>query len=208
MKKTIISTILLIAIAGLSYLLVQQFTVPMEFDEEREIRETEVIAKLKDIRTAQRLFKTQNDHFAGSFAELINFVKNDSITLEIAIGSEDDSTAQAQGKVQRVKYKLAVKDTLQFTKRYAPEELEIIPFSITASGKNLAFRMDTASFITESEVKVPVFVAYAPFTSFLIDLDQQELANYLDYKTKTLGKEAGLQVGNLNQANNEAGNWE
>ena len=208
MKKTIISIILLIAIAGLSYILVQQFTVPMEFNEERQKRENEVIERLKDIRSAQRLFKTQNSHFAGSFKELIDFVKNDSIELEIAIGSEDDSTAQAQGKVQRVKYKLAVKDTLHFTKKYKPEDLQIIPFSITAGGKNLAFQMDTATFKTESEVNVPVFAAYAPYTSFLKDLDMQELANYFDYRTKTLGKEAGLQVGNLNQASNEAGNWE
>ena len=68
--------------------------------------------------------------------------------------------------------------------------------------------MDTASVVTESKVTVPVFVTYAPYTAFLKDMDVQELANYIDLKTKTLGKDAGLKVGDLNQANNEAGNWE
>ena len=208
MKKTIISIVLLAIIAGLTYVLVQQFAVPMEFDEERDRRENEVIDRLKDIRTAQRLFKTQNAHFAASFNELVNFIQNDSLELEIAIGSEDDSAAQAQGKVQRVKYKVAIKDTLHFTKNIIVKELGIIPNSELANGKKLAFQMDTASVVTESKVTVPVFVTYAPYTAFLKDMDVQELANYIDLKTKTLGKDAGLKVGDLNQANNEAGNWE
>ena len=208
MKKTIISIVLLAIIAGLTYVLVQQFAVPMEFDEERDRRENEVIDRLKDIRTAQRLFKTQNAHFAASFNELVNFIQNDSLELEIAIGSEDDSAAQAQGKVQRVKYKVAIKDTLHFTENINVNELGIIPNSEFASGKKLAFQMDTASVVTESKVTVPVFVTYAPYTAFLKDMDVQELANYIDLKTKTLGKDAGLKVGDLNQANNEAGNWE
>ena len=208
MKKTIISIVLLAIIAGLTYVLVQQFAVPMEFDEERDRRENEVIDRLKDIRTAQRLFKTQNAHFAASFNELVNFIQNDSLELEIAIGSEDDSAAQAQGKVQRVKYKVAIKDTLHFTKNIIVKELGIIPNSELANGKKLTFQMDTASVVTESKVTVPVFVTYAPYTAFLKDMDVQELANYIDLKTKTLGKDAGLKVGDLNQANNEAGNWE
>lgn len=208
MKKTIISFVLLAVIAGLTYVLIQQFTVPMEFDEEKDRRENLVIDRLKDIRTAQRLFKTQNTHFAASFDELVNFIQNDSLELEIAIGSEDDSAAQAQGKVQRLKYKVAIKDTLHFTDRYNVNEINIIPNSELANGKKLAFQLDTASVVTESKVTVPVFVAYAPYTAFLKDMDVQELANYIDLKTKTLGKDAGIKVGDLNQANNEAGNWE
>ena len=62
-------------------------------------------------------------------------------------------------------------------------------------------------FTTESGVVVPVFEARAPFKLYLSDLDAQELRNLVDDREQ-LDKYPGLKVGAMDQATNDAGNWE
>lgn len=207
MKKILISVALLALIVFLGFWLVNLFTVPMEFEAQIAKRENAVIKQLKDIRKAQRSFRSKNARFAASFDELINFINNDSLEMVKAIGSEDDSVANARGLVSRVKYKIAVKDTL-FPKGYDAQTIKYIPFSKEATGSVKEFKMDTASIVTESKVRVPVFEAFAAYPYFIIDLDKQEVINYRDYKMNTLKKDDGLKVGSLTMTNNEAGNWE
>lgn len=207
MKKILISIALLAVIVFLGFWLVSLFTVPMEFEKQIAQREGAVIQRLKDIRKAQRSFRSKNAKFAASFDELIAFVQNDSLEMIKAIGSEDDSVANARGLVSRIKYKIAVKDTL-FPKGYDANNLRFVPFSKEATGELKQLKMDTASIVTESKVRVPVFEAFAPYAYFIKDLNHQEVINYRDYKTNTLGKDDGLKVGSLTTTNNEAGNWE
>lgn len=207
MKKTLISVVLFGVIVALVYWLYSIFAVTINFEQVRAEREKVVIERLKDIRIAQRSFRSKYGHFAPTFNELITFVNNDSLKMEVSIGSEDDSLAMAQGRVKRFAYNVAVKDTI-FPKDFKSENLRFIPFSVEATGVQKEFAMDTISIKTESSVMVPVFQAYAPYVQFLGDLDEQELVNYIDERTNTLGKDAGLKVGSLMQTNNEAGNWE
>lgn len=207
MKKTLISIALLGVIVVLTYWLYSIFAVTIDFQNIRADREKVVVERLKNIRTAQRAYRTKYGHFAPNFNELIGFINNDSLTMEMSIGSEDDSLAMARGLVKRYIYKVAVKDTL-FAKDFKYETLRFIPFSVEATGSQKEFAMDTTSIKTESSVMVPVFEAYAPYVQFLGDLDEQELVNYIDERVNTLGKDAGLKVGSLTQTNNEAGNWE
>ena len=46
-----------------------------------------------------------------------------------------------------------------------------------------------------------------PYETYLGGLNTQELANLKDLQTK-LGKYCGLRVGDIEQPNNNAGNWE
>lgn len=207
MKKAIISILLLAGIGVLVWWLYSLFATPIKFEEERIKRETAVVQRLKDIRTAERAFKVKNQRFAANFDELISFINNDSMTVEMNIGSEDDSVAMAQGKVKRYVYQIAIKDTL-FPKDFVAEEIRYIPYSDLSGSAKSEFQLDTGSVRTESSMTIGVFEAYAPYTTFLGDLDQQELVNFRDERVKTLMKEDGLKVGSLNQANNEAGNWE
>lgn len=207
MKKILISVVLLAIIVVLSYWLVSLFTIPMEFAKQIEKREGVVVEKLKDIRKAQRSFRTKYGRFAGSFDELINFINNDSLQMIKAIGSDDDSVAKAKGLVSRVVSNIAVKDTL-FPAGYDVNKLKFIPYSKEVTGNDVVFILDTASIVTESKVRVPVFEAFAPYTTFIMDLDKQEVINYRDYKINTLGKDDGVKVGSLTTTNNEAGNWE
>lgn len=210
MKKAGIITGLVIVIIILCYWLINLFTTPLDFEATRQSRESHVIGKLTDLRTMQRAYRTKYNHFAGSFDELKNFVLNDSIVMEKSEGSEDDSVAMAKGLVKRIKFNVAVKDTinLKYLRIDQIDSANYIPFSFTATGSWKEFKMDTSSITTESSVTVPVLQIFAPYTDFLGDLDKQELINFRDIRIYTLHKDDGLKVGSLDVANNEAGNWE
>lgn len=211
--KAIFQILLALGVIALGYWVYVIFKTPIEFQRESGIRKEAVIDRLKDIRTAQRSFRSKYSRFAGSFDELINYIKTDSMAIEMQIGSEDDSLARATGRVLRLATFIPVRDTI-FNNRKAKSELVVddiryIPYSETSNGgKLMEFKMDTISILTESKVIVPVFEAFAPYTTFLGDLDKQELINFRDEQVNTLNRADGLKVGSLEGANNEAGNWE
>ena len=62
-------------------------------------------------------------------------------------------------------------------------------------------------FLTKSNVEVPLFEASVPYDVYLNGLNKQEIIN-LNEKAKTLGKFAGLKVGDISSPNNNSGNWE
>lgn len=208
--KATLQILLLVAIVALGYWLYILFATPLAFEEVRSEREQAVTERLKDIRTAQRAFRAKYGKFTASFDDLINFVNNDSMQVVIMTGSEYDSADIRAGRVKREVSWMRYSDTLFNHKgtAFQVENLRFIPFSDKGTGVFKPFQMDTTTIITESKVAVPVFQAYAPYSEFLGDLDQQELVNYRDIKVKTLGRADGLMVGSLVTANNEAGNWE
>ena len=213
MKKILLHVVLIVAIAGLAYWFYVIINTPMEFERQRKGREAYVIERLKDIRTAQRAYRSKYLKYTPSFDSLTKFILTDSLVFEHAVGSEDDSVAVAAGRVQKTQFKMAVKDTI-FPAGFDPEQLQYIPFS-NVMNANLGngdkfekLRMDTASLETESKVVVPVFEAFAPYTTFLGDLNKQELINFRDLRVNTMGRDDGLKVGSLTAATNEAGNWE
>lgn len=209
MKKILLQVLLLAVIVALVWWLYSLFNTPLEFERIRKERETKVVERLKDIRTAQRAFRSKYLKFTPSFDSLVAFVEHDSLTFERAIGSEDDSVAVAQGLVHRQKFQVAVKDTIEFFSLGGDvNNLRYIPGSVEATGSLQQFVMDTASIETESRVVVPVFEAFAQYPTFLGDLDKQELINFRDYQVKTLNRADGLKVGSLTATTNEAGNWE
>ncbi len=209
MKKILLQVILLAAIAGLVWWLYSMFNTPLEFERIRKEREAAVVERLKDIRTAQRAYRSKYMKFTPDFDSLIAFVQKDSLVFERATGSEDDSLAVAQGLVHREKFQVAVLDTVEFISLGGDiNNLRFIPGSVEATGSLQQFVMDTASIETESKVVVPVFEAFAKYPTFLGDLDKQELINFRDYQVKTLNRADGLKVGSLTATTNEAGNWE
>ena len=56
--ERVIQIVLLIAAAGLAYVLYQQIMIPVKFNETQALREQAVIQRLKDIREPQRAYKT------------------------------------------------------------------------------------------------------------------------------------------------------
>ena len=62
---------------------------------------------------------------------------------------------------------------------------------------------------TISKVLVPLFETRVPNDVFLKGLDKQEIINLNDeQKNKLVNNYPGLKVGDINNPNNDAGNWE
>ena len=109
---------------------------------------------------------------------------------------------QGQKLVFSISTPIAVKDTL-FNGRpdFCVDSLKYIPFS----GKQ-PVEMD-AIVKTVSGVQVPLFEARMPWKALLKGMDNQLRIN-LDAELEDQDKFPGLQVGSVNQPNNNAGNWE
>ncbi|WP_068472318.1 hypothetical protein [Saccharicrinis aurantiacus] len=208
--KTVIQIILFLVIAGLAYAVVESVQKPIRFQKSHKMRSTEVIERLKDIRTAQVAYKTRYDKYTGSFDTLINFVKTDSLQLVKKEGSLSDSLVEAGwteekalkvGLISRDTIAVGVADSL-FADSYPIDSLRYIPFT---DGEQ--FELGAGIVLTGSGVKVQVFEAKVENNVYLNGLEEQEVINLND-KARKLERYAGLKVGSLEETNNNAGNWE
>ena len=208
--KKLIQLILALAIAALVYVIYMQISTPIRFEDEQKAREKAVIERLKDIRTAQRQFKSKYQRFTADFDTLINFVLNEQIEGERKIYDEDDSIGMAKLKKLRKKnvekFTYSVKDSM--FKHLTPaqvEELRYIPFT----NNSTQFILNAGSLMTESKVVIPVVECKAPFIAFLDTVAyRQEIINLVDNCMNNLDRYPGIKFGSMEGGNNEAGNWE
>ena len=215
MKKTLIQILLAVVMIVLAYQLYESIMAPVRFDKTRIAREKAVIERISDIRSAQRGYKQVYGKYTSSFDTLINFVLTADMEFERQLVSSDDSVGLARLKKLRKKNieKFTVKaiDTVFGTKKLTPEQIEqlrFIPYSaISNDGAPREFIMGAGS-VAVGNVQVPVFEAKAPYKAFLLDQNEQLLINLIDEQKNVLYKYPGIKVGDLNQATNDAGNWE
>lgn len=148
--------------------------------------------------------------YTGSFDTLLSFIKTGTLPLVKMEGSLTDSMiaegwtelkALQEGKIKRDTIRVSVLDSLAKNK-YNVDSLKFIPFS---NGK--VFEMGSGVINTLSGVKVQVFEAKALNDYFLQGLEEQEVIN-LNAIAFKLERYPGLKVGSLEEANNNAGNWE
>ncbi len=231
MRKLLTYFIFPLVIIGLAYLLYRSIDEPVKFQNELKQRSNVAIDQLKDIRTLQVTYKDTYGHYAPVMDSLVDFYNNGKITIIRQIGSEDDSTAvlhteavkktlrnlkgeKLQEKlfelyeagdnnlIIRIPQLTNVKDTL-FTNRpnFNVNSLRTIPFS---EGDTVIMR----SIVKQvSGVDVPLFEAQMPYWSLLKGMDRQQIVNLVSEREDT-GRYPGLMVGSVDNANNNAGNWE
>ena len=231
MRKLLTYFIFPLCIIGLAFLLYRSINEPVKFNKERDQRLNVGIERLKDIRTLQVTYKDTYGHYAPVMDSLIDFYKNGKITIIRQIGSEDDSTAvlhteavkkslrnlkgeQLMEKlfemyengdnnlIIRIPQQTPVKDTIFHSRRdFKVEDLRYIPFS---EGDTVIMK----SIIKQvSGVDVPLFEAQMPYWSILKGMDRQQIVNLVAEREDT-GRYPGLMVGSIENANNNAGNWE
>ncbi|MFC2111769.1 hypothetical protein ACFLTA_00730 [Bacteroidota bacterium] len=211
--KTVIQVVLLVAIIVLGYLLWESIQKPIRFNKEKDRREAATIQRLKDIREAQLAYRAEFNQFTGDFDTLITFLKTDSFRVVQAIGSVPDSMIEELGKVKaerqalkdglisRDTIKLSVKDSL-FRAGYHIDSLRYVPFA-----KGHEFELGAGVINTTSKVVVRVFEAKVPYDILLAGLNRQLIINFKETR-ETITGYAGLRVGSLEEATNNAGNWE
>jgi len=208
--KTVLQIILTIAIIYLGYLCYDSIKRPIDFQNEYNKRKAEVIQRLEEIRDVEVAYKSVYEKYTGSFDTLMNFLKNDSLPLVKKVGRLTDSMlaagmtetkALALGIISRDTIRVSAKDSL-FKQHYAVDSLPYVPYS-----GGVMFELGAGTVTTGSGVKVRVFECKIPNEIFLKGLDKQEVINLSD-KALKLERYPGLKVGSLEEANNNAGNWE
>lgn len=228
--RKVLNALLAVAALVLVWMLYRSIMGPIEFDEQKKIRDAKVIERLKDIREAQQAFRNMHDgKYAGSFEELIDFVENSKMPMIMKVGTITDdqlekgitekkavamiNKAKKTGNWKEVEaaglmdFKrdttwISVKDTLFKRAGFVADSLQYVPF-----GNGAKFSLDTASQISKSGAPIYLFESKVPFDVYLNGLDRQEIINLNDAAGK-MNKYAGLQVGSIDAANNNAGNWE
>ncbi len=228
--RKVLNALLAVAALVLVWMLYRSIMGPIEFDEQKKIRDAKVIERLKDIREAQQAFRNMHDgKYAGSFEELIDFVENSKMPMIMKVGTITDdqlekgitekkavamiNKAKKTGNWKEVEaaglmdFKrdttwISVKDTLFKRAGFVADSLQYVPF-----GNGAKFSLDTASQVSKSGAPIYLFESKVPFDVYLNGLDRQEIINLNDAAGK-MNKYAGLQVGSIDAANNNAGNWE
>ena len=208
--KKVIQFLLGLVIIGLIYVVAILIHTPLSFDKQLKTRNADVIVKLKDIRAAERAYKSKYQRFTNDFDSLINFILNDSLEMERKLVDEDDSVAMAQLKKQKKqnieKYNLAVIDTIFNPRKLSKEQIENLRF--IPHTNNMEFILESGE-VDKGNVKVPVVECRAPYKVYLDTVEfRQNVINLIDDKVNNFGQYAGLKFGSMEGSNNEAGNWE
>ena len=232
--KTILNILLAAAAVLLAWMCYQSVQIPVQFNDECAKRDEVMIQRLKDIRTIQEHHRDKYQVYCASWAQLINFAKNDSLPQVNKVGSlTDDQLKEGLNEKDAWKYLCDPKkyakeiDKFKLSKatfsrdtfyvnvlqkdssfivrpNFDIDNIMIVPF--TENGTD-TFLLTTGTVTTASGYEMALFEAKTPFESYLWDLNPQELANKIDDR-KLQDKYPGLQVGDATQANNNAGNWE
>ena len=95
LKKLLTLIVLPVAIVGLVYVIVDSIMQPVEFNKQKDYRESVAVQRLKDIRTLQVAFKGVNNRFSPTVDSLKDFYLNGQMSVIMQVGSQDDSLAVA-----------------------------------------------------------------------------------------------------------------
>lgn len=199
MKKIIIQIVLLVIIVFLVYKIYESIMEPMRFNKERDLRMTEVVQNLKDIRVAQLAYKSIYAKYSPSFDTLLDFVSNEEIPMVKMIPDPEDTTF-SRSIMDTIGF-VSVRDSL-FGRRtnFIISNLPLVPF--TEGDTFLLY----AGKIERSNVMVHVFEVSALNSQFLKGLEEQLVNNYTD-KLESTERFPGLKVGSMTEASTD-GNWE
>ncbi|MCE5206112.1 MAG: hypothetical protein LLF80_08440 [Porphyromonadaceae bacterium] len=233
--KIVMRVLLALAIVLLAYISWRSIQGPIDFNTEVAKRDQAVIQRLVDIRTAQVALRAQTGAYTASFDTLINFVKDGKIATLVKSGdlseaqleagmteekamqiihSGNEAAIKAAGLWDNVKnapqlvrdsiYSPAVEVLYPNRPSFRIDSLKFVPFA-----RGAEFEMGTDSLITASGYPIQVFEAKTPYSVYLGDLDKKLLDQKIQEVLDRPGKKyPGLQVGSLEVANNNAGNWE
>lgn len=201
-KLTIINIALALVAILLAYLVFDSIRQPVAFENTRKEREVKVVQNLKDIRSTQTLFKQTYNRYTAKFDSLIEYVKTGKLPVVNIIPDPTDTTFTKT--INDTVDFISVSDSL-FKNRvnFNVDDLRYIPFS-----NKIEFEMN-AGFIMRGGLKVAVFEAKAPYSSYLNDDDKKfrQRVNNLRAEQEDMDKYAGLKVGSMDEPSLN-GNWE
>lgn len=230
--KTVIRVLLGIAICFMAVICVMSVVTPINFENKRTEREVAVVAKLTDLRIAEAEFRLQHGRYQADMDSLVLWLQTGSkkeVSKQGALTEKQLEAGLTELKAVRIiekarktgNMKEVIENGLEnfsrdtiispvltslFGDKYTNESIKdliIIPFT---DGMKFEAEINN-NYTTSQGIPVPLVEVRAPYTSYLGDLDEQELVNLID-KEQQLYHYAGLKFGDIDEPNNLAGNWE
>ncbi|MDO4880750.1 MAG: hypothetical protein Q3983_05670 [Capnocytophaga sp.] len=206
MRKIAQVVLLVISLLGFWWIY-RSIVGPIEFEEEKQKRFSQVIAKLKDIRNAEEAYFLVNKNYTSNFDELINFIENGSYTITTqrdTSWTEFDKHYKIDVLKQSVVIdtlgKVSVKDSLfKNSDRY--KTLAQVPFAKEGTKFELA-----TGVIEKNNFKSPVYEIKVHKSLVLDGLDTDEIAKEIKKKGVNDVKGEYILVGSLQEVSNN-GNW-
>ena len=192
--KVAINLLLTALIFLLIYMIYTSIREPIAFQEEKGRRVDVVIARLKQIKTSQEIYRSIKGNFAGSFEELINVLKTDKIPFEKIENDPSDPTNEDKF-IRSTSYAPAI-DTINAM----GINLDSIPFVPFTSGQKFEIAADTIEY---QNSKVPVVQGGTKWEVFMGPFGDAKYKKYDKY----FDPEKMLKFGDLTTPNLN-GNWE
>lgn len=231
--KMVLNVILVAAAVLLSWMCYESVQIPVQFKADVAKRDEVVIQRLKDIRTLQELHRDLYQNYCGNWADLIKFAKTDSVKICQKIGTLTDEQL-ANGLKEKdaweylcnpkkyakeiekfglsketfsrdtVKVNVLDNDSSLMSRNVWEwiDKIQYVPFA-----ENDTFELELGSVTTQSGYEMSLFEARVEYAVYLQGLNEGELENKIQER-KDMDKYPGLKVGDAQQANNNAGNWE
>lgn len=198
MKSNVIRVVLAVVIILLGYLIFSSINKPVKFENSLTTRGEAIVSKLKDIRTAQNLFRNQYGRYTSSFDSLKAFVKIGKIP-EIKMIPDPKDTTFTRTISDTIGF-ISIFDSIFAKKNYPLDKLNEVPYS---NGDLFAIM---AGKINKGGVEVAVFEVSTRLETYTKDLDKQLVINRIK-EMEDKSKFPGLKVGSMNEASTD-GNWE
>ena len=193
--RLIVNLVLVAIIAVLIWVLYSSISEPIEFQKERKIRESSVIAKLMEIRQAQEIFRSvSGTGFAPSFDSLKDVLRNGEVQTIKVEGDPDDPLGEA------IVYDTIYEPAMKFVEEYGInlDSLEYVPFS----SEGAVFDV-TADTITYQSTLVNVVEVSTSRKNYMGKYADIRFARY----DKSYNPNSIIKFGDMT-APNLSGNWE
>lgn len=192
--KVAINLLLTALIFLLIYMIYTSIREPIAFQEEKGRRVDVVIARLKQIKASQEIYRTIKGTFAGSFEELINVLKTEKIPFEKIENDPTDPTNEDKF-IRSTSYSPAI-DTI----KAMGINLDSIPFVPFTNGLKFEITADTIEYQSTTVPVVQVGTKWKTFMGEFGDPKYKKYDKYFD--PEKLLKFGDMTTPNLN------GNWE
>lgn len=221
-KNIIIQICLIVGILVLCVMVYRSIARPQKCATICEERKSEVVEKLKDIRTLQAFYKTEKGSYAKTFDQLKDFWYNGNMTIVVKEGTVPDTLTEAealkQGIIRRDTTVVKAKDEMikSFPETFNIDKIDIIPFS---GGEKFIMDADT---IVRAGISVYVYEVKALKSQYLKNMDEDPRVKdvfmgrllFSGLQEQFLGKDFNFKesvkdvvLGSLTEPSTD-GNWE
>ncbi|MFK7806333.1 MAG: hypothetical protein AB8F74_00905 [Saprospiraceae bacterium] len=197
--KLIINLVLVALVALFVWILISSIREPIAFQAEKYKREQAVISKLKNLRTAQEIYRDVTGAFSNDYKQIRDTLRYGRI-MNIAVeGDPDDPNNNI------ITYDTTYEAAMDYVKKAGLnlDSLEYVPYS---SGKKFELFADTLTYQKTLVHVVEAKTKYADFMGAFVDPKYKKYDD--NYNPDQPGeRKYYLKFGNRS-APNTSGNWE